>query len=322
MSNRAIAGVDILDGQETYSAPTTRRNVPTPNESSRPETGHTRRAHPLYSVLWYGANSLLLISLAAVLWSACWEYSTREYLKGFSDAIVPFSSTPEQKAQAILDWMSHGPARMQESPGGVSDDRDPADTLNYAALLKVCGTATNAFINLADSSGLPARRLLLLDKNRSTMHVVAEVPIGGRWIVVDPAFRAVLRDPGGALLTREDLAKPTVFAAATAKISDYDPAYVYSNTVHIRLSRFGGPGRFLQRVLSASAPGWEDSAALSLLVERESLGALALSVTLLFVFFVFRAGLRWYGESHLGIASSRFRWRIVRLGRALMDPAG
>ena len=40
--------------------------------------------------------------------------------------------------------------------------RDPQDTLNYHQLLEVCGSATNAFLNLSRSTGLQARRLLLL----------------------------------------------------------------------------------------------------------------------------------------------------------------
>jgi hypothetical protein len=47
------------------------------------------------------------------------------------------------------------------------------NTLNYTALLRGCGTATNAFENLADSSGLSTRRLLLVNPYHSAKHVVA-----------------------------------------------------------------------------------------------------------------------------------------------------
>jgi hypothetical protein len=49
----------------------------------------------------------------------------------------------------------------------------------------VCGTATNAFINLADSGRLPARRILLLNSDQGAKHVDAEVLVKGRWIVLD-----------------------------------------------------------------------------------------------------------------------------------------
>jgi hypothetical protein len=113
------------------------------------------------------------------LLSLGWELSTRWYLQGFSDAIIPKSSSSQAKIQAILGWMANGPAR-EDLYGEPVSDRDPVDTLNYASLLKVCGTATNAFINLADSGGLSARRLLLLDSRGPTVHVVAEVHVDGR----------------------------------------------------------------------------------------------------------------------------------------------
>jgi hypothetical protein len=257
----------------------------------------------------------------ATLWSSAWEYSTRRYLKGFSDAIVPFSTSPTQKIQAILDWMSHTPARIGEAPVSLTDDRDPTDTLNYASLLRVCGTATNAFINLADSSGLAARRLLLLDANRSTVHVVAEVLVDNRWIVVDPMFRTIFRGPDGGMLTREQLATPATFASATRSIAGYDEAYSFGSTVHVRLARFGAAGRLLRRVLDRSLPNWEKSAILSLLLERESLGITILLTLIMLILLAARTSLRWYAEHRLGIRPQRVRSRLRRLGLLLLEPA-
>ena len=107
------------------------------------------KSYPSLRVCWYAVNVLLIVSLGAVLYSAGWEFSTRSYLKGFSDAIVPFSDNPEQKVEAILAWMQHGPARRSTTDPGSLDARNPEDTLNYRQLLEVCGTATNAFVNLA-----------------------------------------------------------------------------------------------------------------------------------------------------------------------------
>src|SRR5262249_56438231 len=97
------------------------------------------------------------------------------YLDGFSDAVVPAGAPPERRVQAILDWMRTGPTRSEEvSPTGLAV-RDPENTLNYQQLLSVCGTATNAFLNLSRSSDLEVRRLLLLRPDQSTKHAVAEV---------------------------------------------------------------------------------------------------------------------------------------------------
>ena len=203
-----------------------------------------------------------------------------------------------------------------------SPDRDPTDTLNYASLLKVCGSATNAFVNLADSAGLAARRLLLLDSRQMTMHVVAEVLIGGRWIVVDPAFRSILRGSDGGLLTREQLANSAVFSAATGQIHGYDPAYAFDRTVHVRLSRLGLVGAPLRRFLNHLLPGWEDSTTMSLLMERESLATMVVALTLLFLLGFLRVGLRWYGEIHFGIHPVRVRQQIRRAFLAFVDTTG
>lgn len=277
--------------------------------------------HPLFRTLWYTVNILLLLSIFGVLWCSAWEYSTRRYLKGFSDAIVPFSASPVQKIQSILNWMSRNPARTGEAPGGLSGDRDPTDTLNYASLLSVCGTATNAFVNLADTAGLSTRRLLLLDSRDSTMHVVAEVLVDGRWIVVDPTFRTILRASDGSMVTRDDLATPAVFAAATSRIVGYNPAYTYGHSVHIRVARFGLPGRIGGRILDAVAPNWQGSPFVSLIVERESLSATILSTLVALLLILLRTSLRWYGESRLAIRSDRIRDKLRRLGHLLLEPA-
>ena len=146
------------------------------------------------------------------------------YLKGFSDAVVPSSAPPEEQVQAILNWMARGPSRRMpalwiRSPIAILPNS------NYESLLKVCGSATNAFINLADSAGLVARRLLLLDSQRRTKHVVAEVLIGGRWIIVDPAFRTILRDANSRPLTSDQL-RPATFLAATGRIRSTIQLYV------------------------------------------------------------------------------------------------
>ena len=279
---------------------------------------HSR--HILFRSVWIGVNLLLLCSLIGVVWSSAWEYSTRRYLKGFSDAIIPYSTSPIQKVQAILDWMSHTPARIGQAPASLADDRDPTDTLNYASLLRVCGTATNAFVNLADSAGLTARRLLLLDANHSTVHVVAEVLIDDRWMVVDPTFHTIFRGPGGETLSRENLANPAIFTAATRNIPGYDPSYTFDRAVHIRTSRIGFAGRELRKVLDRWWPDWEGSSALSLVVERESLGMTVLLILLTLVLLAVRVSLRWYGEARLGVRPQRVRNRLRRLGELLLEP--
>lgn len=273
--------------------------------------------HIVFQVVWFATNILLLFAILTACYSAVWEFSTRRYLKGFSDAIVPASGTPEEKIEAILHWMSNGPARRESAPDGSV--RDPTETLNYASLLKVCGSATNAFINLADSAGLSSRRLLLVDSNRLTMHVVAEVLVDGRWIVVDPAFRTVLRDSAGQTVTRKQLSDRSVFVAATRGIAGYDPSYTYDRTVHVRLARLGSLGYYLRFAFNRIAPGWEDSVTASLLLERESLATMVAGIFLLMILILVRIFLRWYGTRRLGIRQPQIRARMVRACSAFFE---
>jgi hypothetical protein len=286
------------------------------------ERARASHRHPIFRAIWYAGNLLLILAILLAAYSVVWEYSTRRYLKGFSDAVVPESSSAIDKVEAILNWISRGPARQESDQIVTAPDRDPTDTLNFASLLKVCGSATNAFINLADSSGLAARRLLLLDSRHLTKHVVAEVLIDGRWIVVDPAFRMIPRGSDGRLLTHEDLADPAVLSVATRGVPGYSQEYTYDRTAHIRVWRLGFVGLPLRIVLDRLLPGWEDSAAVSLLLERESLATMVVALMAVFLLAIMRVVLRWYGERRLGVRPVRIRQQVRRAFYAFVDTAG
>jgi hypothetical protein len=280
------------------------------------------KEHPLIRACWFAVNALLIVSLGAVLYCISWEFSTRNYLKGFSDAIIPASDSPEQKVEAILQWMAHGPARRSSAdPGGLAL-RNPEDTLNIERLLEVCGTATNAFVNLAQSSGLQARRLLLLDSRRTVEHVVVEVLIGGRWIVVDPAYRAMLRRPDGRLVTVAELRDPATFQAVTQLIPAYPESYSYEATSHIHLRRIPLIGQFLRGIFDFVYPNWEVAINWTLLVERESFAMLVASILLVCFALIARLLLGWYCSSRLGIARVRLRDQLLRAGQMLVGSSG
>lgn len=275
----------------------------------------------LFHYAWLGVNALLVLSILFALYAAGWEFSTRRYLKGFSDAIVPATAPADEKVEAILRWMQNGPARLPYGPSALLPDRDPTDTLNYDALLQVCGTATNAFINLANTGQLSVRRLLLLDQSQATMHVVAEVLVDGRWIIVDPAYRIVFRDPAGKTVTREEMQDPAKFSAVTGAIPKFNPAYTFDNAVHVRVGRLPLVGMPLRSILNRVLPGWEDSTNMTLLVERESFAALIAGILLVLFFALLRYSLRWFGEARLGIHAAKLRAKIYRAGVAFLDPA-
>jgi len=311
--------------------------VPAPSASENPGSnirpasqqqgpGQLRR-HPVYNAAWYLLNAALVVAVVWALYALSWELSTRRYLRGFSDAIVPATASAEEKIEAILNWMALGPARLKQSPDGSFrpdgsvPDRDPTDTLNYDALLRVCGTATNAFINLVDSGGLEARRLLLVDSHQMTKHVVAEVLVSGRWIIADPAYRVLWRGPDGRPLTREELANPVTFTAVTQGVRNYDPSYTFDHTAHIRLARLRFVGLPMRSALDRITPGWEDSMTATLLVERSSFAAAIVALLIVVGFIVLRVALRWFGEKRLGLRTPRIHRQFLRACHTFLDTA-
>ena len=270
----------------------------------------------IFRVIWRGANVALLASLLALVYTAGWEYSVRRYLTGFDEAIIPTNAAPEQRVDAILHWMREGPPRSAEpTPSGLAI-RDPETTLNYHQLLIVCGTATNAFLNLARTANLPVRRLLLLSPDRTAKHVVAEVLLDGRWIVVDPTFRVVMRNAHGEMLTRKNLQEPQNFAEATARIPNYPSSYNYDRFAHVRIARFPLYGLHLRALLDRAWPGWDESVDWSLLLERESFFSLTAAALTSFMLVLLRSFLALYADRRLKMARFHLWSHVVRAGTA------
>jgi Transglutaminase-like superfamily len=273
----------------------------------------------MFRVIWRTVNALLVASLMFLAYATAWEYSVRRYLKGFSDAIVPVGASPEEKVDAILTWIRTGPPRpLTPSPTGLAL-RDPEITLNYRQLLAICGTATNAFLNLSRSAGLQGRRLLLMTPEHTTKHVVAEVLVDGRWIIVDPTYRVVMHDAQGHTLTRKELQDPAVFAQAIGAIPNYPATYNYQSFAHVRIARLPMDGFGLRRLLQDIYPNWDEDSDWSLLLERESFFFFSVSAFSFIFFFVLRVLLAWYADNRLRVPRFHFRRHMVRAGATLVS---
>jgi hypothetical protein len=275
--------------------------------------------HPVFRAVWRSCNALLTVAILATLYAGGWEFSVRRYLDGYSDAIVPNFLPAEEKVEAILNWMRAGTAR------GIAEDpeklprRDPQMTLNYEQMLRVCGTATNAFLNLARASDLQVRRLLLLSPDRKAKHVVAEVLIDRRWVIVDPTYRVIMKDAQGRFLTRKDLQDPTIFEQAVSAIPNYPRQYSYERFAHVRVARLPLDGLHLRKLLDAIYPGWDEAVDWSLLLERESFLYLALAATATIFLLLLRAVLAWYADSLLRIPRFHLREHVIRAGVAFFS---
>jgi len=255
------------------------------------------KREPILRALNFFVNVLLISSVLVTLFGLAWEYSTRWYLSGFSNAVLPYSASPENKISAILTWMAQGPARETEYYSDESENRDPLETLNFKELLSICGTGTNAFVNLASAGGLEVRRVLLLDsQGLNVNHVVAEVLVDGRWVIVDPSFHRIMRDVSGHLLTRQELARPDIFAEATRDIPGYDPAYNYEHTAFLHFGRLPVLGQFLQTRMNSALPAYQEIINWSGIVERQSNATFFAGLILLCFSLCLRRSVCWYGR--------------------------
>lgn len=268
--------------------------------------------HRLFRSIWWATNSLLAFAIVATLATGLWELSVRYYLQGYSDAIVPEASTPRQKVEAILKWFRVGPPRLEAPDMSVLSPHDPTNTLNYRQLLAVCGSATNAFLNLARSSGLEARRLLLLNPDRTAKHVVAEVKIDNRWVIVDAAYRVIMKDSKGNLLTRRDLQDPAVFQDAIGQIPGYIPYYNYEMYAHIRTGFLPLHGAKVRHIVDSIVPGWDEYLDWSLLLERRSFAYFFLCTCALIFLLPLRVGLAWFADHRLRVARFQLRTSLSR----------
>lgn len=227
------------------------------------------------------SKGVILGALALLVCGLGWNFSTRRYLKGFADAVVPLTGSPEEKTNALLRWFHDEPARRDMKSTGLLNDRDPVRIVQNIHLLKICGTASNAFMNLADEAGLEVRRLLLLGPSGDTKHVVVEVKLGDQWIVVNPWQGLMFKDRLGRGLTREELRNPEVFQDAISRMPRYDPTYTFEHTVHVRLERLPLVGVPLRKALNRLAPGWEESVNWSYFPENPPLWLVTFSLFLL-----------------------------------------
>jgi hypothetical protein len=273
----------------------------------------------VFRAAWRTVNLLFAASLVCLAHAAAREWSVRQYLHGFSDAVVSASAQPDQKIDAILNWMRAGPARTVAARPDELSPRNPENTLNYRQLLQVCGSATNAFLNLSRSSGLQSRRLLLLTSDRKTKHVVAEVLVDGRWIVVDPSYRIVMRARDGHALTRKELQNPATFREATRLVPDYPADYSYDRYAHVRIARLPLDGFHLRKLLESISPGWDETLDWSLFLERESFFVLVITTMFASMLLILRFLLAWYADRQLRVPRFHFREHFLRATSAFLN---
>ena len=275
------------------------------------------KSHRWFAGIHFATRALAVFAICLLVYGLLWNYATRRYLKGFSDAIVPLQGTQEQRTEALLAWFRHEPRRLNTGVQGEVSLRDPVIIVQNERLLKICGSASNAFINLASAAGLKTRRLLLLDNAGIVMHVVVEVWWGDRWAVVDPQQGRVFRDLQGRPLSKEDLRKPAKFAEALSAMPGYRPEYNFAHIIHIRTGRMPF-GSMVRGTLSHLFPNWEEVVNWGYFPENPSLWPIIFALPLLFVSLVLHGLVGWYGRKKLGVDTWGLRERFRQAGRVFL----
>jgi hypothetical protein len=263
--------------------------------------GMLLNAKSLFPPVWILVNALLVVALMGAIWFGVEEFHVRQYLKGFSTAIVPAAIPPQEKVEIILAWTRNGPRRAVTAHAEVPTEREVQDSMNYLDLMAVCGGATNAFLYLARSAGVETRRLLLLSPEGTTKHVVAEVHLDGRWVIADPTYGVLMKDLQGNLLTRKDLQSPELLKEATSPLPDYRPEYTYESCAHVRPAVLPFRGAGLHQVAVWFFPNQEQYLDWSLLLERRSFLYLSISACSLLLLSLIRSMLAWVADHYLYI---------------------
>jgi len=86
----------------------------------------------------------------------------------------------------------------------------------------------------------------------------------------------------------------------------------------VRTARLGLIGTSVQKFLDYLLPNWQDSVAISLLLERESLASVAAMIMIVLFLILVRSFLRWYGENRLRVYPVPVREQLHRAYRALI----
>jgi hypothetical protein len=80
--------------------------------------------HLWFRVRWWSTNVLLALTRGSRSDSEAWAYSVRQYLKGFSGAVVPAARAPEQQLEAILRSRNSGPTHLVTAHPAERSARD------------------------------------------------------------------------------------------------------------------------------------------------------------------------------------------------------
>ncbi len=288
---------DVLTEQQDSAAPTGATSGPPRMELRRPP-------HPLFRAVWYTGNILLISrSVAGRVFGRLGVFDPQILERVFRCRRSRFSHPPKAKVEAILRWMSQGPAR----PAGRSGSFFTRPRSNRYFQLHVAVAKFAVRRQMPSSTSLIAR-------DAGPAPVAPRFPAndearGGRGLdrwALDCRRSGISHDAARQPMAASDARateRSAVFLRRDPRRSAVTTDYTYDRTVHVRLSRLGLMAPPLRSALNLISPRLGRFHTLSLLMERESLATMV--VALIFVFF-----------------SVFFAWGCAGTEKGAWDPAG
>ena len=156
------------------------------------------------------------------------------------------TSDPQRQIDLALSWVTQYVRPQDASPSPVISD-------DYYNILKrgsgYCDQAAYVFSVLSTRLGIPARMIMLQDRNGVSRHTAAEVYLDKIWQYIDPWLGVFPHKDDGTAYTRFEFAKDQ---AALIKYG-YAPGlngYEFSNSVVFETFPFMSFDKLLQKVVS------------------------------------------------------------------------
>jgi transglutaminase superfamily protein len=168
---------------------------------------------------------VLAISSLLCLWQLALFTVDSSFVDGICAVVARPESPPEQRAMQLFRWVnSYDDEELSSSaatpPRGLLT---PRAMIEHRAYFRAnCGSKAWLLAILARHAGLQARELRLCDARHEARHVVCEVLIGSRWLVLDPTVDLDFRRRDGQLATAAELRDPALLAVNARRADYYD----------------------------------------------------------------------------------------------------
>ena len=166
------------------------------------------------------------------------------------------TSEPQRQIDLALSWVTQYVRPQDASPSPVISD-------DYYNILKrgsgYCDQAAYVFSVLSTRLGIPARMIMLRDREGISHHAAAEVYLDSKWQYIDPWLGVFPHKPDGTAYTRFEFAKDQsalVKYGYTPELSGYD----FSNSIVFETFPFMSFSKLLQKIVSKLGNLHESSA--------------------------------------------------------------